>query len=360
MTPAKTTILTTALMVFTACSQNASPVNETMPSHSAAAQQPVSAAHQPVFAKINSQDAAKRADSALDISAEFPFTKKYVRVNGSNMAYVDEGTGPVVLFIHGNPTSSYLWRNIIPYVAGDHRAIAVDLIGMGDSDKPDIEYSFEDHAQYLDGFIEELDLKDVTLVIHDWGSALGMRYARLNESNVRALAFMEAIVPPALPAPSYEAMGAEAGDMFRSLRTAGVGEKMVLEGNFFVEVILPKFGVMRSLGEEEMAAYRKPFTTPKSRIPTLMWPREVPIGGSPADTTKVITDNGKWLLDTELPKLYFFATPGAINPPAVVEFLRAKLKNLDSVDLGKGLHFVQEDHPHQIGTALAQWLGALS
>ncbi|MFK8182416.1 MAG: haloalkane dehalogenase [Phormidesmis sp.] len=290
-----------------------------------------------------------------EISADFPFEKKRVEVNGSHMAYVDEGEGSVVLFLHGNPTSSYLWRNIIPYVTDTHRAIAVDLIGMGDSGKPNISYTFEDHATYLDSFIEALDLTDVTLVIHDWGSALGMRYARLNEENVRGLVFMEAIVPPVFPAPSFEALG-ENGELFRNLRTPGVGEQLVLEENFFVETILPEFGVLRPLTAAEMSAYRAPFLTPESRIPTLQWPREVPIGGEPASTTAEIAANGEWLTTTDLPKLFFYAEPGAIIPAPAVEFLKANVKNMESISIGPGLHFIQEDNPHAIGEGLSAWL----
>lgn len=293
------------------------------------------------------------------ISAAFPYTKKFIEVNGSQMAYVDEGAGPVVLFIHGNPTSSYLWRNIIPYVTDTHRAIAVDLIGMGDSDKPDIVYTFADHATYLDGFIKALNLQAITLVIHDWGSVLGMRYARLNESNVQAIAFMEAGIPPAFPAPSYEAMGEQMSELFRNLRTPNVGEDMVLQNNFFVEVVLPQFGVMRTLTDAEMAAYRKPFPTPESRKPTLQWPREIPIAGEPQATTQVVLANGEWLYATELPKLYFYADPGVLNPTPVIDYAKAHAKNIETVFVGAGTHYLQEDHPHAIGTALADWLEQL-
>ena len=295
----------------------------------------------------------------MEISAAFPFQKQTVEVNGSTMAYVDEGEGPVVLFLHGNPTSSYLWRNIIPYVSDNHRVIAVDLIGMGDSGRPDIDYTFLDQAAYLDAFIRKLGLRDVTLVVHDWGAALGMRYARLNPDNVRGLAFMEAIIPPAFPAESYEAMGEPAGPMFQQLRTPGVGEEMVLQNNFFVEVILPQFGVVRPLTEEEMAAYRRPFPTPESRRATLAWPREIPIGGEPAAATAEVVANGEWLYSSPLPKLYFYATPGAVNPAPVTQYVIANTSNLQSVDIGAGAHFLQEDNPHTIGRSLSDWVDAL-
>ena len=292
----------------------------------------------------------------LMISSEFPFEKKFIEVNGSKMAYVDEGEGPVVLFLHGNPTSSYLWRNIIPYVTDDHRAIAVDLIGMGDSGKPEIDYSFADHAAYLDRFIEALNLTDITLVIHDWGSALGMRYARLNEANVRGLVFMEAVIPPVFPVRDYEALGPEIGELFKNLRTPNIGEELVLQQNFFVETILPELGILRDLTEAEMAAYRAPYPTPESRKPTLRWPREIPIGGEPAETFAIVEMNGEWLMMTEMPKLFFYAEPGVLNPAPAVEYIQANLKNIETVFIGPGLHYIQEDNPHGIGEGLAAWL----
>ena len=295
------------------------------------------------------------APYGLEISAEFPFEKKRVSVNGSDMAYVDEGDGPVVLFLHGNPTSSYLWRNIIPYVKGDFRAIAPGLIGMGDSDKPDIGYTFEEHATYLDGFIAALGLTDITLVIHDWGSALGMRYARLNPGNVRAMAYMEAIVPPSMPVQSYEAMG-ETGELFRALRTPGQGEQMVLDGNFFVEEVLPNFGVSRTMTDAEMDAYRAPYPTRESRLPTLQWPREIPIGGEPEATSAEIVANGEWLYSSGIPKLLFYATPGVLTPEPVVAYMVQNVPNLEVRFLGRGLHFLQEDHPDLIGAGIHDWL----
>lgn len=303
-------------------------------------------------------EAAPSAESRA-ISAAFPFEKHYVEILGSQMAYVDEGEGPVVLFLHGNPTSSYLWRNIIPYVSGTHRVIAVDLIGMGDSDQPDIDYRFGTHAAYLDTFIETLGLQDITLVVHDWGSGLGMRYARLNETNVRAIALMEALIPPALPAPSYEAINEPARTMFRNLRTPGTGEELVLDQNFFVESVLGQAGVVRQMTRQELNAYRGPFSTRQSRRPTLQWPREIPIGGTPADVTAEIQANGEWFYRTQLPKLLFFADPGALIPPQAAAYIAENAPNIEVVALGPATHFVQEDHPHAIGRALASWLAGL-
>ncbi len=299
------------------------------------------------------------SDIADSISPEFPFEKHYTEVNGHKMAYIDVGDGPVVLFLHGNPTSSYLWRNIIPYVSDDHRAVALDLIGMGDSDKPDIGYSFQDHAHYVDAFIASMNLSDITLVVHDWGSVLGIRYARLNESNIRGLAFMEAIVPPSTPAQDYESMGEFTGTMFKALRTPGLGEELILRHNFFVESVLGTFGAGRRLTEEELIHYRRPYLEPSTRIVTLKWPREIPIAGYPEDTTQVVLANGEWLYATEIPKLFLHANPGALIPPAAAQYIIENSSNVTAVDLGNGSHFLQESSPHQIGKALSDWLAQL-
>ncbi len=295
----------------------------------------------------------------LPISPEFMFEKKAVEIEGSTIAYVDEGEGQPVLFLHGNPTSSYLWRNILPYVTEGFRAIAPDLIGMGDSGKPDIDYTLKEHVQFMDSFIDTLDLQDIILVVHDWGSVIGMRHARLNPENVAAIALMEAILPPSMPAPSYEAMGPEIGELFRNLRTPGIGEEMVLKGNFFVEEVLPKFGVFRAMTDSEMAAYRAPFPTPESRLPTLQWPREVPIGGEPVYATGEVLANGEWLRASTIPKLLFYAEPGALIPYPVVKELSNRLDNLEIRFVGAGLHFLQEEHPHVIGQGLRDWLRRL-
>src|SRR5262245_55243955 len=199
------------------------------------------------------------------ISAAFPFERHYINVHGSRIAYVDEGRGDPILFLHGNPTSSYLWRNIIPHVTGVGRCIAPDLIGMGASDKPDIDYRFVDHARYVEGFIDALGLDHVTLVVHDWGSALGFDWAMRHPSRVRAIAFMEAILTPV---PSWDQFSPTGRELFQKLRTPGVGEEMVLEHNLFVEQILPA-AVVRGLTPAEMAHYRAPFADRAARKPTL-------------------------------------------------------------------------------------------
>ncbi len=217
----------------------------------------------PALSATEPQDKAASSPYGLEISSEFPYEKKRVRVKRTEMAYVDEGSGPTLLFLHGNPTSSYLWRNIFPYVLKTgYRVVAPDLIGMGDSSKADIAYSFSDHAAYLDKFIVALRLQGFILVVHDWGPVLGMRHARFNPADLRGLVFMEAIIPPAMSVPSLEAMDEPMTSLFRDLRTEGIGEEMVPENNFFVEEILPKMGVARDLTKAEMVHYRATLPDP--------------------------------------------------------------------------------------------------
>ncbi len=288
------------------------------------------------------------------ISAEFPFESKFVEVLGSKIAYIDEGEGDPILFIHGNPTSSYLWRNIIPYVQPQGRVIALDLIGFGKSDKPDIEYTYADQIKYVEGFIEALDLKNITLVVHDWGSALGFDYASRNENNIKGLAFMEAIMLPAAPY-SYDTMPEFQADFFRTLRDPQKGPELIINQNFFIEEVIPNIGTVRTLTKEEMDAYRAPFLNPESRKPILVWPNEVPIDGEPANVVKVVNNYNEWLLQTDIPKLHLYASPGALNPPEVVDFLTKNLKNYESVYVGEGAHYIQEDNPDAIGKAISEW-----
>ena len=282
--------------------------------------------------------------------------KKSTRsILGSDMAYVDQGSGRPVVFLHGNPTSSYLWRNIIPHITDTHRAIAPDLIGMGDSAKPDIAYTYADQAAHLHGLLDELDLRDAVLVIHDWGSGLGWHYARTRPKRVSAICFMEAMTPPGFPIKSLEPFGEE-GKFIQAIRTPGVGEKMVLEQNVFIEGFLAKQGVNTPLSDEVMAEYRRPFPTPESRLPILQWPREIPVGGEPANVAAIVEANSRWILQSEIPKLMFHVDPGAIIPMQVAEFLKAKLTNLETIYLGKGKHYIQEDYSDEIGKGLADWL----
>jgi haloalkane dehalogenase len=272
----------------------------------------------------------------------------------SRMHYVEQGSGDPILFLHGNPTSSYLWRNIIPYAAQAGRAVAPDLIGMGKSDRPDIEYRFFDHVRYVEGFIDELGLRNITFVIHDWGSALGFHYARRHQDNVKGLAFMEAILRPYTWADFPE----QARGLFQGFRTPETGWDLVANRNLFVEAVLPG-SIVRTLSEEEMDRYREPFPDPESRKPVWRWPNEIPIEGEPPDVVEAAEAYWQWLTETDLPKLLFYAQPGALIQANTVQMLRGRLKNLTAVDIGPGVHFVQEDNPHQIGEELAAWYGTL-
>lgn len=290
--------------------------------------------------------------------AAMPFEKTYHEVLGHQMARVDVGDGAPVVFLHGNPTSSYLWRNVIPAVLPNHRAIAPDMIGMGDSDKPALAYTYADHAAHLHGLLDDLDLRDVVLVLHDWGGALGFDWAMQNPDRVRAIAFMETIAPPAMPFASYAAMG-PLGELFQAWRTPGIGEKMILEENFFINEVLGKIGVRTPLSSEVLAHYNSYYPDAASRAPLLAWPREVPIGGQPEATTALIHRIAAFLTTSDLPKLLFHVTPGAIIPPEAVGWLQANVPNLKTLHLGPGQHFIQEDYPTEIGQGLADWLATL-
>ena len=288
------------------------------------------------------------------ISPDYPFQSNFVTVNGSQMHYIDEGEGDPILFLHGNPTSSYLWRNVIPHLSGLGRTIAPDLMGFGKSDKPDSDYRFYDHAEYLDAFIEALDLKNITLVIHDWGSALGFYYASRHADNVKAIAFMEALI---MPTPSWEAMG-EGGAIFQAFRTENVGWDMLVNQNMFIEQILPS-GIIRDLTDEEMAHYRAPFKETASRKPIWQFPSDIPIANEPADMFATVSGYNQWLVSSDVPKLLLYVTPGVLVVEPVLAWCQGNLKNLETVHVGEGMHFIQEDHPHEIGEALATWVKSL-
>lgn len=288
----------------------------------------------------------------ITISAEFPFESQFVDVHGDTMHFIEEGEGDPILFLHGNPTSSYLWRNIIPHVSNLGRVIAPDLIGFGESDKPDIDYRFFDHVKYIDGFIEALELRQFTLVIHDWGSALGFYHAMRHEENVKGIAFMEAILAPV---GSWDDLHSDVQTMFKAFRTPDKGREMIIDENFFVERVLPG-AVVRDLTEEEMDHYRKPFIDPASREPVWRWPNEIPIEGTPADVVEAVTLYNSWLQHSPIPKLLFHGRPGTLIRTPMVEWARGNLPNLDTVDIGHAIHFVQEDAPETIGQELANWL----
>ncbi len=285
------------------------------------------------------------------ISANDPYERNRVSVLDSDMAYVDTGSGDPVVFLHGNPTSSYLWRNIIPQVEKGHRCLAPDLIGMGDSGKNSAgSYRFVDHARYLDAWFEAMDLtQSVTLVIHDWGSALGFHWAHRHPDRIKAIVYMEAIVQPL----TWDAWPEAAKKIFQAMRSPA-GEEIVLQKNTFVERILPA-SVMRGLTEEEMTVYKRPYLEPgESRRPTLTWPRQIPIEGEPADVTEIVAAYAKWISTSDIPKLFVNADPGTILIGPQRAFCRT-WPNQKEITV-KGTHFIQEDAPVEIGQAIAQLL----
>jgi haloalkane dehalogenase len=285
-------------------------------------------------------------------------TRHAIAILGSTMSYVTAGTsGPVVLFLHGNPTSSYIWRNIIPHVAPVARCIAPDLIGFGQSDKPDIAYRFADHVRYLDAFLDALRIRECAIVAQDWGTALAFHRAGRFPQSIIGLAFMEFIQPM----PSWDAFHQrpQARELFQAFRTPGKGEKLVLEDNVFVERVLPG-SILRTLSKEEMDTYRAPFPTPQSRRPILALPRELPIAGEPADLYAMSECDHAALRASIYPKLLFSGDPGALISPAAAGAFAAELRNCRHIDLGPGAHYLQEDHPDTIGQALRAWLNEIT
>ena len=288
-------------------------------------------------------------------AAELP--KSFVEVKGKRMAYVEMGEGDPVVFLHGNPTSSYLWRNIMPHVAGQARCLAPDLIGMGDSDKLDDpgpgSYRFVEHREYLDGFLDAVGLGgNAVFVIHDWGSALGFDWGNRHRDRTRGFCYMEALVRPV----TWEEWPEAAKAVFQGFRSPA-GEGMVLEKNVFVERVLPG-SILRKMSEEEMAVYRRPFATQgEDRRPTLTWPREIPISGEPEDVVEIVRAYSEWLAASDVGKLFIDAEPGAILTGPQRDFCLGWPNQ--TVAKVKGSHFIQEDSPDEIGKALSDWLNGL-
>lgn len=286
-------------------------------------------------------------------TAEHP--KKFTQVHGRKMAYVEMGEGDPIVFLHGNPTSSYLWRNIMPHAKDLGRCIAPDLIGMGDSQKLDDSgpdrYRFVEHRQYLDGVLDAIGVDgNAILVIHDWGSALGFDWANRHRDRVQGICYMEAIVRPI---PTWDDFSKQAAPVFQGFRSPA-GEEMVLQKNIFVEKVLPG-SVLRGLTDAEMAVYRRPFAEAgEDRRPTLTWPRQIPIEGEPEDVVAIVGDYAEWMAENDLPKLFVDAKPGAILTGGNRDFCRT-WKNQTEVTVA-GSHFIQEDSPDEIGTALADWI----
>src|SRR5580700_5295629 len=274
-------------------------------------------------------------------------------VLGSTMAYREAGNpgAPVALFLHGNPTSSYVWRHVLPLVAPVAYCIAPDLIGFGQSGKPEIEYRVADHARYLDAFLDQVGVSSAFVVAQDWGTALAFLLAARKPGFVQGLAFMEFI----RPLPSWDGFVPGAAETFQKFRTPGVGEEMIFKNNIFVEAILPG-ATVRKLTDEEMSVYRAPFPTPESRRPTWRFPNEIPIAGEPADVYSSLEKAHEALTQSTYPKLLFAGDPGAIISPAFAESFAKGLKNCRLVQLSSGLHYLQEDHPDVIGANIKEWL----
>lgn len=281
--------------------------------------------------------------------------KQFAEVNGLRMAYLDEGEGDPIVFLHGNPTSSFLWRSVWPHVADLGRVIVPDLIGHGDSDKlpasgPD-SYGFFEHKDYLWGLLDHLGVEeDVTFIIHDWGSGLGFHWAHEHPGAVKAIMYMEAIV---CPIASWDDWPEAARGIFQAMRS-DAGETIVLEKNTFVERILPA-SIMRELSDEEMAEYRRPFTDPgEDRRPTLTWPRQLPIEGTPSDVRDAVSAYAAWMAENDVPKYFVNADPGTILIGRQREFCRT-WRNQREITV-PGIHFIQEDSGDEIGAALREWL----
>jgi haloalkane dehalogenase len=296
----------------------------------------------------------------MGISSDFKYSKSFTTIHGKNIAYVDSGEGDPIVFLHGNPTSSYLWRNVMPHLEGMGRLVAPDLIGMGDSDKLDNSgpgrYTFIEHAEFLYALLEELDLSNVTLVIHDWGSALGFNWAALNPEKVKSIVYMEAITGPI---ESWDDWPEQARNIFQLFRS-DAGEELILEKNFFVErVFAGDVGMHRALEKQELDTYVKPFEKEgESRRPTLTWPRQIPIEGEPAEVVEIVKNYAYFMSETHLPKLFINADPGSILIGKQRELAR-KWPNQKEVTVNGG-HFIQEVSPDEIGESIKDFLIGLN
>lgn len=294
----------------------------------------------------------------LEISSEFPYEHQFVEILGSQMAYVDEGEGDPILFLHGQPTSSYLWRNIMPHVKGQGRIIAPDNIGFGISDQPELDYTFGDHYDYIEAFIDELGLENITLVVHDWGSGLGLHYAAEHPENIKAIVTMEALMAPVLPAANYEAMRPDVAGFFQTVRAPETGRQLIVEQNVWLNGYLDGF-IVRPLAAEALEVYNAPFPTEESRAQVNQWPNEIPIDQQPQETHDIITAYNAFMEETNIPWLFFYSTPGVMATPEAADYWTDRAQNIETVYIGHGLHYVQEDHPYVIGRQISDWLRRL-
>ncbi|MDF2725360.1 MAG: alpha/beta hydrolase fold protein [Paenibacillus sp.] len=289
------------------------------------------------------------------IESEFPFQAHFLEINGHRLHYIDEGAGTPVLFLHGNPTWSYMYRNLIPYVLEKSmRCVAVDLMGMGRSDKPDIGYTFLEQADYVSRFIDQLGLNDIVIVGHDWGMAIGLQYAANHPDNVRAVAMIE---PQALyPCSDWsEFTPAESKGLFQTLRDPENGWAFMRENNVFVEG-MPKIIVNRTLTAEEHEYYREPFRDPDSRKPSWVFPNQIPIENTPDEVVQAVQARNQWFTQSPIPKLLFVATPGCTIREPQIQWCVSHLPHLELAHIGQGFHHLVEENPHAIGQKLQQWL----
>lgn len=280
-----------------------------------------------------------------------PIASKTIEIKGSKMHYLEQGAGDPILFLHGMPVSSYVWRNIIPALSDQARCIAPDLIGMGESDKPDIDYRIFDHIKYIEELIAALDLKNITLVMHGWGSVIGFDYARRHEDNIKALVFFEAHVRPTT---DWNMLSLPVQQFASLLNRPGAAYRAVVEQNYLVNKMLPE-GVIRPLQTEELAKYQEPFPTPETRKPLWQYVQDLPLGEGPEDVVELITQYSKWLEETPIPKLMLYAIPGFITTVATVQWARDHVKNLELLGLDDVLHFAQESIPEIFSQKLRDW-----
>lgn len=296
---------------------------------------------------------APKMEHEPNISAAFPYESRFVEVQNSLMHYVDEGAkdAPIVVLLHGNPTSSYLWRNIIPELSKTHRVVVPDLIGMGKSDKPDLEYTLQDHQKYFTDFVAALGLKNISLVLHDWGGGIGAHYARTHQDNVKDIMMIEAVLRP---------MDWSEADMigrylFKKFRDPKDGYKLIVEQHYFVEKLLPMMAG-RDMTEEEMDVYREPYIDQADRKPIHQWPNEIPISGTPERNVVSIQANYDYLKSSNIPLHFIHAEPGLIYNANVVEGLKGDIPRAEFTNVGEGLHFLQESKPRQLSLIIHQWL----
>ena len=285
------------------------------------------------------------------ISADFPFQSKYIEILDANLHYIDEGKGTTFLFLHGNPTSMYLWRNIIPFVTKGNRAVAVDLIGMGKSGKPDIAYKMSDHCKYIETFIKKMKLKDVVLVLHDWGSFIGLKYAMENETNIKGVVLMEGILKPW---ESWDTIPVVTRRMFKKFFDPVEGPKVIYDQNFFIEKAMP-YLTKRKLSKTEMDHYRKPFLEKSFRKPMLIFPRELPIAGENPENANIIRNYNQWLSKTDVPVHILWAKPGSLFRKEFIPIMRKEFPKMTDLCVGKSKHYLQEDLPNEIGNAIVDW-----